>query len=303
MKRSAILATAATLLLTAGVWLGTALATGVPTESPLTWAGVITDKSGKPYPNTVDVSVAFYSQASGGTAVCQSGAVKAEAGSGRFSVTLPKDCATAVHGNANLWSEVTAGPNKEALPRMKVGAVPYALEAQNAVAASVASSAAGALKADIDKLKLDVGGAGGGGPTAVDGTGTTMGALLSASYSFMSFVTAKGYAINANWDGTFLSSAIYFAGKDCKGTPYYKSGYVMTTKYAAHNPAGGSWYTPVDAGGGAGSVVTVKPLSLQVTDGTCLGGPPETKYVPLKKVPPANIGVNPNWKPPFTFKP
>ena len=303
MKRSAILATAATLLLTAGVWLGTALATGVPTESPLTWAGVITDKSGKPYPNTVDVSVAFYSQASGGTAVCQSGAVKAEAGSGRFSVTLPKDCATAVHGNANLWSEVTAGPNKEALPRMKVGAVPYALEAQNAVAASVASSAAGALKADIDKLKLDMGGVGGGGPTAVDGTGTTMGALLSASYSFMSFVTAKGYAINANWDGTFLSSAIYFPGKDCKGTPYYQTSIAINMKSAFYNPLGSAWYVPVDSGNGMAAVVTVKPLSLNYGFGACGTYTSEGKFVALKEVLPTDIGVNPNWKPPFTFKP
>ncbi len=121
--------------LAAGVWIGTAIAKGVPTESALTYGGVVTDSDGKPPAAATDVLVTFYDAVSGGAAVCASAKTQAAAGSGRFSVTLPKACADAVHAKQNLWSEVAVGPAQTKLPRQRIGAVPYALEAQGAVVA------------------------------------------------------------------------------------------------------------------------------------------------------------------------
>lgn len=119
---------------------GKALATGAPAQTPLTFAGSVTDQAGKPYAAAVDVSVAMYDAASAGNLKCKSATVQAEAGSGRFSVVLPAECAQAVHATPDLWSEVAVGPNKLLMPRSHVGALPFALEAD---AASVASTAKG----------------------------------------------------------------------------------------------------------------------------------------------------------------
>ncbi|MCB9740183.1 MAG: hypothetical protein H6747_13040 [Deltaproteobacteria bacterium] len=127
---------AVVLALAAGVWIGTAVAKGVPSESALTYGGVVTDTDGKPPAAATDVLVTFYDAVSGGAAVCASAKTQAAAGSGRFSITLPKACADAVHAKQNLWSEVAVGPAQTKLPRQRIGAVPYALEAQGAVVAA-----------------------------------------------------------------------------------------------------------------------------------------------------------------------
>lgn len=142
----------ALLLVTGGILAGRAVATGVPAQTPLTWGGVVTDAAGKPYAQGQDVQLRFYDQAAGGTAKCVAPVVVSEAWTGRFQAVLPPECVQVVHDVAELWSEATVGAGKTVLPRVKVGAVPYALEA------GVASGAGGALKAQIDGLEGKVGG-------------------------------------------------------------------------------------------------------------------------------------------------
>lgn len=127
-------------MLALGIVTGRALATGAPGQTPLTYGGTVADVSGKPYPGPIAVQVALFNQAVGGTAVCQSGSVQAEGGTGKFSVVLPPECADAVHAAGDLWSEMTVGPQNTVLPRVHVGAVPYALEADSA---SIAVTAKG----------------------------------------------------------------------------------------------------------------------------------------------------------------
>ncbi|MBM4342426.1 MAG: hypothetical protein FJ100_03495 [Deltaproteobacteria bacterium] len=117
-------------------FVGRALATGAPTQSPLVFSGIVTDAAGVPYKAAQEVIVKFYDKADAPTPKCTAPAVQAEANSGRFAVVLPPDCAQAVHDTPDLWSETVVA--KTALPRVHIGAVPYALQADVAkIAAGV----------------------------------------------------------------------------------------------------------------------------------------------------------------------
>lgn len=140
MKHNHWIALGVPLLLGVGILTGRALAKGPPVVTPLTYGGTVADATGKPYPGPIAVTVALYTDPTGGTAVCQSPTVQAEGGTGRFSTVLPPECASAVHASSDLWSEMTVGPQNTVLPRVHVGAVPYALEAD---AASIAMTSKG----------------------------------------------------------------------------------------------------------------------------------------------------------------
>ena len=92
----------ATCLLAVGLLAGHVLATGAPAQTPLTYAGTITDATGKPYPAAQSVRVSFYDAASGGNLKCQSAVVQAEANTGRFAAVLPPTCVQAVHATADV---------------------------------------------------------------------------------------------------------------------------------------------------------------------------------------------------------
>lgn len=85
---------------------------------------------------------------------------------GRFSIPLPDDCTTKVGSNAQVWVEVLVGPMANtvaSLGRAKLGAVPYAVEADHAVSASSAATAAtanaagGSLASTITALQARLG--------------------------------------------------------------------------------------------------------------------------------------------------
>ena len=129
MKTSTVaaLGTALVLATVAAFLTGRALATGAPTQTPLTYAGTVTDKAGKPYDKAVDVTLAFYDSPTAAPPKCPAPTTQAEAGSGRFAVVLPPACVQAFRDVADVWVEATVGADKVALPRVHVGAVPYAL--------------------------------------------------------------------------------------------------------------------------------------------------------------------------------
>ncbi len=144
-----------TVLLALGVVAGRALATGVPTQLPLTWSGTVTDETGAPYTTAVNVSVAFYDSPSSQLSKCTSAVTQAAANSGRFAVVLPPECAQAVHDTQDLWTETTVGPNNLVLPRAHVGAVPYALEADSATVAASAKNVTCTGCVTVDKMQID----------------------------------------------------------------------------------------------------------------------------------------------------
>lgn len=98
--------------------------------------------------------MALYAAATGGTALC-TGVVKGQnVVNGQFEVAMPGNCVSAVQANKNAHVEVKV--DGKVLPRSKVGAVPYAVEAgraqeaNNATNATNASNATGALKTSLD---------------------------------------------------------------------------------------------------------------------------------------------------------
>lgn len=219
-------------LLLGGV-VGVAVATGVPTSSPLVWGGTVTDDAGKPYDKAVEVSVAFYDGQAATTPVCESKVVNSEAKTGRFSVVLPDACAQAVHASPDLWSETVVGPSKTKLPRVKVAAVPYALEA---AVAGVAEKAGGALAGEISGLSAKVDGvvkdvadlkaSPNGGPNVVflkDSVGAVIGApqyCINTSYCYVLTSSQHLLRLSNNW-ALHSTQTVLFDGKDCTGTPYY----------------------------------------------------------------------------------
>ncbi len=142
-----IVAIGAALLATGVVayHVGRAWAEGVPTSSPLYFSGTITEGA-TPVEGTRDVIVRFWDRDTGGTNVCTTTAAGAVVRTGRFRIALDAACTTAVQATPDLWVEVQIGTTP--LPgRMKVGAVPYALESGRAVAAG------GTLAAELADLR------------------------------------------------------------------------------------------------------------------------------------------------------
>jgi len=126
----------------------TASAGGVPDSEIMSYTGALLDSSGVPAKQPMQIQVGLYaSKKVGAPAKCLSKVGTTKAGTGRFRLDLGMACAKAVHDHPNLWAEVVVGSTtKVPLPRVKLGAVPYALEAASAV------SAGGQLKAKLDSV-------------------------------------------------------------------------------------------------------------------------------------------------------
>lgn len=113
--------------------VGKARADGVPSPTPLSYGGVL-DDGGRPVEGMRSVTVRLWDAATGGTATCTTVSPTTPFSAGHFRVTLDEACAVAARANANLWVEVIV--DATTFPRSKLGAVPYALEAGRAAAAS-----------------------------------------------------------------------------------------------------------------------------------------------------------------------
>jgi hypothetical protein len=132
-----------------------ALASGIPTTNALTYTGFLEDSGGVAVNGSRAIEVKLWDTASGGTTpLCITNPVTLNVAAGRFSVPLPDTCTTAAKANKDMWVEVLVAA--ASLGRTKVGAVPYAVEADeaqtavSATTASTANAAGGALKTQVD---------------------------------------------------------------------------------------------------------------------------------------------------------
>jgi hypothetical protein len=126
------------------------LAEGAPTKQPLFYAGTLED-NGAAANGDYTLTLSFYDAIADGKELCATaGQVSVRDGHFRFDAS---DCADALHKNADVWLEVSfkgsAGNERKINGRTKIGAVPYALEAQHAISAS---SSAGALATELQAL-------------------------------------------------------------------------------------------------------------------------------------------------------
>jgi hypothetical protein len=126
-----------------------AYAEGAPTTQPVWYAGTVSNDAG-PLTGNHQAWVRLYSQPSGSmAALCSTGPTTVPFEKGRFRVALSDACVDIMHKNPDVFVEVSIDDDTKPFPRSKVGAVPYALEAQHAVAAS---DATGKLKQTIEQL-------------------------------------------------------------------------------------------------------------------------------------------------------
>src|SRR5512133_44958 len=122
-------------------------AAGVPAKGALTYSGFLTQTDGSPVNGSKPVALFAYGSQSGTDPVCQVLSSPVSFTAGWFKVQLPETCASAVHATAELWIDVQV--EGVSVGRTKIGAVPYSLEAGNAIQAATASSAAVAANAAL----------------------------------------------------------------------------------------------------------------------------------------------------------
>ena len=165
-----------------------AAASGIPAANALTYAGVLEDANG-PVNATHNVQIALFDAAMAGNSLCQSTTLTLPIVDGHFSVQLPDACTAAVGANANVWADVLVDGSDTG--RTKLGAVPYAVEANHAVAADNASNPTGGLASTISTLQSGVGTA--LGNFVVEGNTSAGPELWTRSHS-------NGFT--ADWNGT-----------------------------------------------------------------------------------------------------
>lgn len=153
----------ALLGLVGAIGLGTLLvswasADGIPETNTLYYSGVLED-GGAFVDGTRNVVIRLFDDAMTGTERCVTNASGVGFEAGRFRVPLVEACVDAVRNEPDLWVEVQIGADAP-FARTKLGAVPYAVEAeraQDAVRAEIAESAAGALDDRISSIEAALG--------------------------------------------------------------------------------------------------------------------------------------------------
>jgi hypothetical protein len=139
--------------LAAGLTLGRAGAQGIPSVDPLHYSGILVDKStGAPVNGSRAITLSLWDSETATTADHQKCVSRppqeTPVTNGRFRIALDLSCLTAVHQNKDLWVEVIVGT--DSLGRRKVGAAPFAVEADSADSAKGAS---GGLEQRLKKLE------------------------------------------------------------------------------------------------------------------------------------------------------
>lgn len=137
LLRRALGAVALGGLLAGAYFIGSARADGIPTGNAIFYTGLL-EESGVPAEGDRSVVIRLFDAPSGGTERCNT-SLTATFTAGRFRVPLTGPCTAAIHGYADLFAEVSVGAYT--LPRTKLGAVPYAVEAERATQAAVADDA------------------------------------------------------------------------------------------------------------------------------------------------------------------
>jgi hypothetical protein len=115
-------------------------ADGIPDMNPLYYSGTLTE-GGQAVTGTRAITVNVWPDGSASTMpLCQTVSSTTNVVGGRFRIALASSCKAALNQNNNAWVEVVDGATS--VGRAKIGAVPYAVEADHAVAATSAASAA-----------------------------------------------------------------------------------------------------------------------------------------------------------------
>jgi hypothetical protein len=125
------------------IWgLRSVFADGIPSTNPLYYSGTLTE-NGQLVNAPRQLTVNLWSNAAaqtGEVALCSTNVSSTPVLDGRFRVALDGSCKAAINAHPDAWVEVVVG-GTTSLGRSKIGAVPYAVEADHAVNATHAASA------------------------------------------------------------------------------------------------------------------------------------------------------------------
>jgi hypothetical protein len=121
-----------------GYALRAARAAGIPAANAMSYAGLLEDATG-PITGMHNIQLYVYDAATAGNILCQSAPAALSVINGRFTVPLPDTCTAAVGTNSDAWIDVLVDGSDTG--RTKIGAVPYAVEANHAVNATSAVNA------------------------------------------------------------------------------------------------------------------------------------------------------------------
>ena len=113
---------------------GRAVADGIPGTEPLNYAGTLLGASGTPLTGDHAILLRLWSELEAGNVLCTRPEAVVTLELGRFSLPLPDACADSVKNNPDVWVEVVV--DSVSLGRAKIGAVPYAIEADHATRAT-----------------------------------------------------------------------------------------------------------------------------------------------------------------------
>lgn len=151
MKRNAAKAAALVGLLLGAVAVKV-WADGIPTTTPLAYSGVLQDSVGNAITTAQSIQITLWDDATANASANQKCTTPTQSvtpdSQGRFRVVLDQQCYDVVRINPNLWVQLQVGST--VLPRSKIGAVPYAVEAGKAQ--RVVYSAGMSTRTTIDGL-------------------------------------------------------------------------------------------------------------------------------------------------------
>jgi hypothetical protein len=114
-----------------------AIGAGVPSQDPLYYTGLITESGSPPPDGPRSIVLRLWKSATSLDAndlACSTTRPNTPVTSGRFRIALDPSCPSAIAANPELWVEVEVGG--VSLGRSKIGAVPFAIEAESAAHAS-----------------------------------------------------------------------------------------------------------------------------------------------------------------------
>jgi hypothetical protein len=120
-------------VLASAAWITAAIADGIPAANPLSYSGTLEDATGAAITGSKAIRIELYDAVSGGQPKCSIEQTVALL-QGRFQIVLPDECAAAARKTPDLWVDVAV--DGESLGRTKLAAVPFAVEAGRASAAS-----------------------------------------------------------------------------------------------------------------------------------------------------------------------
>jgi hypothetical protein len=147
LKRDLTLLLAGAALMAAGYSIARVQADGAPTAQPLWYSGTVSDAQGAPLTGNHQVSVRLFdTEEPTAQSLCVVGPKDVGFANGRFRVDVSQceskqQTAAVFASKADLFVELTVDDGSKPFKRAKIGAVPFAIEAQHAVSASSASQA------------------------------------------------------------------------------------------------------------------------------------------------------------------